>query len=142
MALCSAAPAQTGKNYDVKTMNFDLWCQEPAICLPRALRQAHAGRRKGPLRPIAPRSSVYEVPYLQQQQHDLTINRDIMHNDPVDNPVHQNRRPRPRIPTGSPNRRRPRNGFRIFGKNSQKPTRRQLFGVGGTRTAHEIEHFL
>ena len=41
--LVSTASAQTGKNYDVKTMNFDLWCQEQAHLPADALRQAYAG---------------------------------------------------------------------------------------------------
>jgi hypothetical protein len=97
--LCSAAFAQTGKNYDVKTMNFDLWCQEQAhLPAPRCDKRTPEDEKT--FEAYRAQIERYEVPYLQQQQHDLTINRDIMHNDPVDNPVHQN----PQAQTQDPNR--------------------------------------
>ncbi|MGZ5929483.1 MAG: hypothetical protein ACXWLX_09730 [Rhizomicrobium sp.] len=96
--LCSAAFAQTGKNYDVKTMNFDLWCQEQAhLPAPRCDKRTPEDEKT--FEAYRAQIERYEVPYLQQQ-HDLTINRDIMHNDPVDNPVHQN----PQAQTQDPNR--------------------------------------
>lgn len=95
----SAASAQTGKNYDVKTMNFDLWCQEQAhLPAPRCDKRTPEDEKT--FEAYRAQIERYEVPYLQQQQHDLTINRDIMHNDPVDNPVHQN----PQAQTQDPNR--------------------------------------
>ena len=95
----SAASAQTGKNYDVKTMNFDLWCQEQAhLPAPRCDKRTPEDEKT--FEAYRAQIERYEVPYLQQQQHDLTINRDIMHNDPVDNPVYQN----PQAQTQDPNR--------------------------------------
>lgn len=95
----SAASAQTGKNYDVKTMNFDLWCQEQAH-LPVARCDKRSPEDEKTFEAYRAQIERYEVPYLQQRQHDLTINRDIMHNDPVDNPVTQN----PQAQTQDPNR--------------------------------------
>ena len=94
-----AASAQTGKNYDVKTMNFDLWCQEQAH-LPAARCDKRTPEDEKTFETYRAQIERYEVPYLQQRQHDLTINRDIMHNDPVDNPVSQN----PQAQTQDPNR--------------------------------------
>ena len=95
----STASAQTGKNYDVKTMNFDLWCQEQAHLHATRCDKRMPEDEKN-FETYRAQIERYEVPYLQQRQHDLTINRDIMHNDPVDNPVSQN----PQAQTQDPNR--------------------------------------
>jgi len=71
--------------YDVRNMNFDMWCQEeqhlpPARCdkrLPQDDADFNAYRAK---------IERYEIPYLKQQQKQLQINSDILHNDPVDHP--------------------------------------------------------
>jgi hypothetical protein len=71
--------------YDVQNMNFDMWCQEeqhlpPARCdkrLPEDDADFNAYRAK---------IERYEIPYLQQQQKQLQINSNILHNDPVDHP--------------------------------------------------------
>jgi hypothetical protein len=94
-----AASAQTGKNYDVKTMNFDLWCQEQAR-LPAARCDKRTPEDEKTFEAYRAQIERYEVPYLQQRQQDLTINRDIMHNDPVDNPITHN----PQAQTQDPNR--------------------------------------
>jgi len=95
----SPAFAQGGRNYDVKTMNFDLWCQEQAH-LPAARCDKRTPEDEKTFQAYRTQIERYEVPYLQQRQRDLSINRDIMHNDPVDNPVHQN----PQAQTQDPNR--------------------------------------
>ena len=102
-AACFAAvgplAAQPNPNRDIKTMNFDLWCQEEAA-LPPARCDKRTPEDESTFEAYRAQIERYEVPYLQQQQHDLTINRDIMHNDPVDNPVYQN----PQAQTQDPNR--------------------------------------
>ena len=95
----SPASAQGGRNYDVKTMNFDLWCQEQAH-LPAARCDKRTPEDEKTFQAYRTQIERYEVPYLQQRQRDLSINRDIMHSDPVDNPVHQN----PAAQTQDPNR--------------------------------------
>ena len=100
--LVSPASAQGGRNYDVKTMNFDLWCQEQAH-LPIARCDKRTPEDEKTFEAYRSQIERYEVPYLQEQQRDLSINRDILHNDPVDNPMHQDPKARPRTPTGSPN---------------------------------------
>lgn len=85
--LAFAAPGQAA--FDVQTINFDLWCQEtqhyPADrCdkrLPDDMAEFEAFRA---------RVEKYEVPYLRDQENGAQLNRVILHNDPVDNPVTQN----------------------------------------------------
>ena len=99
--IVTTASAQTGKNYDVKTMNFDLWCQEQAH-LPVARCDKRTLEDEKTFENYRAQIERYEVPYLQQQQHDLTINRDIMHNDPIDNPVTQNSQQQTQDPNRQP----------------------------------------
>jgi hypothetical protein len=78
--------AQNDRPYPLHEMNFDMWCQEqqhlpPARCdkrLPQddAAFQAYTNKIEN-----------YEIPYLQRQQNDQTLNRVIIHNDPVDHPT-------------------------------------------------------
>jgi hypothetical protein len=83
-----AAPAAAQGSYDVKTMNFDLWCQEtqhlaPERCdkrLPSDEADFEAYRAK---------VEKYEVPYLKSRENGQQLDRVILHNDPVDNPVTQ-----------------------------------------------------
>jgi len=84
-----AAPATgQGGRYDVKTMNFDLWCQEtqhlaPERCdkrLPNDEADFEAYRAK---------VEKYEIPYLRGRENGQQLDRAILHNDPVDNPVTQ-----------------------------------------------------
>jgi hypothetical protein len=98
----SGAAAQTGKNYDLPGMNFDMWCQEEAH-LPPDRCDKRTPEDEETFETFRSKVDQYEIPYLQQKQHDLSINRDIMQNDPVDNPVTQN----PDAQTQDPNRQPP-----------------------------------
>jgi hypothetical protein len=80
------AQAQTGRNYDVKTMNFDLWCQEQAH-LPAARCDKRSPEDEKVFEDYRAQIERYEVPYLQEQQKALTLDRDVLHNDPVDSPA-------------------------------------------------------
>ena len=100
--LATNAAAQTGQNYDVKTMNFDMWCQEQAH-LPADRCDKRSPEDEKTFEEYRTKIERYEVPYLQEQQHQLAIHRDIMQNDPVDNPVNQN----PNAQTQDPNRQPP-----------------------------------
>jgi hypothetical protein len=82
------ALAQTGKNYDVRTMNFDLWCQETTH-LPADRCDKRTPEDEKVFENYRAQIERYEVPYLQQQRKDLGLNRDILHNDPVDHPESQ-----------------------------------------------------
>ena len=80
------ALAQTGKNYDVKTMNFDLWCQEEAQ-LPADRCDKRLPADEQTFEAYRDKIERYEIPYLQQKSNDADIDRNILHNDPVDNPL-------------------------------------------------------
>jgi len=103
LLLASGASAQTGQNYDVKTMNFDMWCQEQAH-LPADRCDKRTPEDEKTFEDYRAKIERYEVPYLQQKQYDLAIHRDIMHNDQVDNPLSQN----PQAQTQDPNRQPPK----------------------------------
>jgi len=85
-------PAPSRTTYDVKTINFDLWCQEtqklpPDRCdkrLPQddAAYQAYVNTVER-----------YEIPYLQRRQQEQNFNRIIMHSDPTANPVDHPQQP-------------------------------------------------
>jgi hypothetical protein len=78
--------APDSSHLDVKTINFDLWCQEtqklpPDRCdkrLPQDEKDFEEYRSK---------VEKYEVPYLEQKQQEGTFNRVILHSNPQDNPV-------------------------------------------------------
>ena len=88
LALAPVGAFAQGSNYDVKTMNFDMWCQEqqhldPDRCdkrLPEDEKTFETFRDK---------IEQYEIPYLQQKQKDIALDRDILNKDPVDNPITQ-----------------------------------------------------
>ena len=84
----SGAEAQTGKNYDVKTMNFDMWCQEEQHLDPDRCDKRTPQDEKD-FEGYRAKIEEYEIPYLQQQQNDIALDRNILNKDPVDNPVTQ-----------------------------------------------------
>ena len=89
--------AQTGR-YDVKTMNFDLWCQEqaglsPDRCdkrLPDDEARFEAYRAK---------IEKYEVPFLQEKDKEQQFDRTIMHADPLANPIQKDNTQQSERPT-------------------------------------------
>ena len=101
LALPAGAFAQ-GANYNVQTMNFDMWCQEQAH-LPADRCDKRTAEDEKTFEDYRDRIERYEIPYLQQQQHDLAIHRDVMENDPIDNPVGQD----PKAQSQDPNRQTP-----------------------------------
>lgn len=102
--LVAAAPAwaqSNSQNYDVKTMNFDLWCLET-----QHWAAARCDKRTPEDEKVfeAYRDQVerYEVPYLQRQRQELRLDRDILHNDPVGNPLNQDPQAQAHSPTEQP----------------------------------------
>jgi hypothetical protein len=93
LALSGAAFAQ-GANYPVKSMNFDLWCQEeqhldPDRCdkrLPEDEKVFEAYRAT---------IERYEIPYLKEKQDAISLDRNILNKDPVDNPITQDSQTQP-----------------------------------------------
>jgi hypothetical protein len=98
----SGAIAQSAGNYDLPGMNFDLWCQEQAH-LPAAQCDKRTPEDEKTFDDFRDKVDRYEIPYLQRQQKDLAVHRDIMQNDQVDNPLTQD----PLAQTQDPNRQPP-----------------------------------
>ena len=79
------ALAQYG-NYRVQSMNFDLWCQEQAQMpvdrcdrrLPEDVQVFETYRFK---------VEQYEIDYLRQKDNAIRLDRNILHADPVDDPL-------------------------------------------------------
>jgi hypothetical protein len=94
-------PQSRATRYDVQQMNFDMWCQE---------QQHLAADRCDKRLPgddaafNAYRSKIerYEIPYLREQQRRQQLNRDILHNDPVDHPNRPAEPPIQPVPTSPP----------------------------------------
>lgn len=75
-----------GANYDVQTMNFDLWCQQQAGLPPeRCDRRLPEDDKK--FEAYRAKVEQYEIPYLQRRNEEARINRVLLHNDPIDNPL-------------------------------------------------------
>ena len=83
----SAALAQ-GANYNVKTMNFVLWCQEQQHLAPDRCDKRTPEDEKD-FDAYRAKIEEYEIPYLQQKQNDIALDRNILNKDPVDNPITQ-----------------------------------------------------
>jgi hypothetical protein len=77
------AGAQIGRNYDVQTMNFDLWCQMTARIDPDRCDK-HLKEDTDTFEAYRSKIEAYEIPYLQQKNRDARIEVDILHNDPTD----------------------------------------------------------
>jgi hypothetical protein len=94
-------PQSPGTRYNVQNMNFDMWCQEqqhlPPLRCDKRLPEDDAAFN-------AYRSKIerYEIPYLQQQQRQLQLNRGILHNDPVDRPTEPSQAQAPPVTESPP----------------------------------------
>ena len=82
---CGSVQAQVGRNYDVKPMNFDLWCQEEAHIAPERCDK-RLPEDDDAFNAYRTKIEAYEIPYLQQQNRNMRIDTDILHNDPTDRP--------------------------------------------------------
>jgi hypothetical protein len=80
--------ATSAQRLDVKTINFDLWCQETQH-LPPERCDKRTPEDEAAFEAYRDKVEKYEVPYLQGQQNGLQLDRAILHKDPVDNPVTQ-----------------------------------------------------
>jgi len=83
--VCAPALAQRNGNYPVKEMNFDLWCQEQAG-LPAERCDKRSDQDEAAFEAYRSKVEAYEIPYLQQKNSAARLDRDILRNDPVDNP--------------------------------------------------------
>ena len=78
--------AQRNGNLPVKEMNFDLWCQEQAG-LPVERCDKRSDPDEAAFEAYRAKIEQYEIPYLQQKQNDIQLDRNILNKDPVDNPI-------------------------------------------------------
>ena len=85
-ALMQSAQAQRNGNYQVMQMNFDLWCQEQAG-LPVERCDKRTPEDNAAFETYRAKVEAYEIPYLQQKYNAARMDRDILRNDPVDNPA-------------------------------------------------------
>ena len=94
-----ASPALSqGANYDVKTMNFDLWCQNTQH-LPADRCDKRLPEDEKVFEAFRAQVEHYEVPYLQRQRGELSLDRNILHNDPVSHPLTQDPQAQAQSPT-------------------------------------------
>ena len=77
--------AQRNGNYQVTEMNFDLWCQEQAG-LPAERCDKRSDVDEAAFEAYRSKVEAYEIPYLQEKGNAARLDRDILRNDPVDNP--------------------------------------------------------
>jgi hypothetical protein len=84
--LLAAAPALGQRNYPVQEMNFDLWCQEQAK-LPAERCDKRGDADEAAFEAYRAKVEAYEIPYLQKKDNAARLDRDILRNDPVDNPI-------------------------------------------------------
>ena len=102
LMVLAAAPARAqGANYDVKTMNFDLWCQNTQH-LPADRCDKRLPEDQKVFEAFRAQVERYEVPYLQRQRGELSLDRDILHNDPVSHPLIQDPQAQAQSPTELP----------------------------------------
>jgi hypothetical protein len=82
-----AAQAQTTR-YDVKTINFDLWCQEQAK-LPADRCDKRTPEDEKTFEAYRAKIEKYEIPYLQHKQDEQQLDRTIIHDEPLESPVYK-----------------------------------------------------
>jgi hypothetical protein len=88
IATWAPAVSAQGSNYAVKTINFDLWCQEQQHLAPDRCDKRTPEDEKD-FEAYRAKIEQYEIPYLQQKQNDIALDRNILNKDPVDNPISQ-----------------------------------------------------
>jgi len=77
--------AQVGP-YKLQNINFDMWCQEERH-LPPARCDKRLPQDDADYQAYVAKIENYEIPYLQERQDEDTLNRVILHSDPIDHPL-------------------------------------------------------
>jgi hypothetical protein len=80
------AAAQAQQTFDVQTINYDMWCQETQH-LPADRCDKRLPQDEQAFEDYRAKVEKYEIPYLQGRQNGAQLNREILHSDPIDNPV-------------------------------------------------------
>ncbi len=89
VALIAIPAASQTARYDVKTMNFDLWCQETAKLDPDRCDKRTPEDEKS-FEAYRAKVEKYEIPYLQRKEKEQLFDREVLHADPTDNPLDKN----------------------------------------------------
>jgi hypothetical protein len=97
----TAAFAQGGGNYPVTTMNFDLWCQQDQH-LPPDRCDKRTPEDEKTFEAYRAQVEHYEIPYLQEKRGQMSLDRNILHNDPIDNPITQDPQAQQQMPSEQP----------------------------------------
>jgi hypothetical protein len=82
------AGAQGQQNYNVQTINFDLWCQETQH-LPADRCDKRTPEDEKTFEVYRAKIEKYEIPYLQRKQDEQQLNRTIIHDEPLESPVYK-----------------------------------------------------
>jgi len=103
LALPVLAPGVQAQStrYDVKTINFDLWCQEQAK-LPPDRCDKRLPDDDAAFNAYRAKIEKYEIPYLERKDHDEQLNRTVMHADPTRDPVAEDNIRQGQTPQGDP----------------------------------------
>jgi len=78
-----------GEPYNLPTMNFDLWCQETAH-LPAERCDKRLPKDDAAFEAYRAKVEKFELRYHQGREKSQYLDRAILHNDPIDNPVTKN----------------------------------------------------
>jgi hypothetical protein len=81
-ALCAPALAQNTRNYAVKEMNFDLWCQLQAK-LPAERCDKRTEADEATFQAYRAKVEAYEIPYLERKNSAARLDRNVLRNDPL-----------------------------------------------------------
>jgi hypothetical protein len=83
LATSAFAQQQPQATYDVKTINFDLWCQEQAHLSPdRCDKRLPEDERN--FEAFRATIEKFELSHLQDKQRERDFDKNILHNDPID----------------------------------------------------------
>jgi hypothetical protein len=83
LAFAGGAIAQPNKNYDIKPMNFGLWCQE-TMSLPSERCAKRLPEDVAAFDVFRQKIEAYEIPDLQEKNRSARIASDILHGDAID----------------------------------------------------------
>ena len=98
LAALVALPAHAQyTRYDVKTINFDLWCQEQAK-LPPDRCDKRTPEDEKTFEAYRDKIEKYEIPYLQRKQDEQQLNRTIIHDEPLEDPTYKQNNDRGKQP--------------------------------------------
>jgi hypothetical protein len=98
-ALATSAAAQ-GTRYDVKTINFDMWCQEQAK-LPPSRCDQRLPQDEATFDAYRSKIEQYETDYLREKSDEDNFNRAIINRDELDK-TSMDRNPAPQTPQPPP----------------------------------------